>query len=364
MHTRYLCSPLLPKHLMALSLLVWLSPGHSAGPSAVGGPAQDSNTAQKSASPDDATAAPNPAAPSTPPAAALARHPSTGAALNAKDQVAHPRGLGPKMLVLPRAPAEGFMMGSPESEAGRDNRDETQHWVTIPYVFAMSQTHVTFDDWAACVKGGGCKSNPYPRSLFGKGRMPVIRITHADAMQYVAWLNSTIGIRTANDTLWPYRYRLPTEIETEYATRADNTGPFGFAKEGGLEPNVSPERANYDWRSSYQGSPTKPWLGETKTVGSYAPNAYGLYDMAGNVWAWQADCYSPTYNKTGQDPKPSSYQEEDSASGRACAQRTLRGGSWNDGARDLRSANRSGSSPKSLYSDVGLRLTRALPAAN
>lgn len=325
--------------LLAFGLVFWLGNGHSAEPNS----GAESPGAQQFTS--------------------MARHPETGVTLGTKDTVSHPGGLGPKMVVLPRAPADGYLMGSPESEAGRDKTDEAQHRVTIPYWWAMSETHVTFNDWDACVRGGGCRSNPDPRAMFGNGRMPVIRISHNDAREYVAWLNGTLGIKDNAHAMWPYRYRLPSEIETEYAARAGNAGPFGFALQDGQEPNISPKLANYNWGTSYEGSDTKKWPKASTVVKTYPANAYGLYEMTGNVWSWQADCYTTDRSRVG-DLQGLAYRDKDEVPSPACAKRTLRGGSWSDGARDARSANRSGSFANSRYSDVGFRLARTLPSGN
>ncbi len=298
---------------------------------------------------------------STPPPPAwpssLARHPETGQALNAQDIVAHPKGLGPKMVVLPKAPPDGYLMGSPSTEAQRDG-DEKQHRVTIPYVFAMSQTHVTFDDWAACVQGGGCKSNPKPYAHFGAGRMPVIRVNHNDAREYVAWLNATVGIRGKSGANWAYRYRLPSEIETEYAARAGTTTPFYTGH------NITTAEANYNGNYPYGNNAKGLYREKTTEVGSFAPNAFGLYDMAGYVYAWQADCYEADYSKIG-DLQGKAYQDKDDYPNQACTYRSLRGGSWFYLAQYLRSANRlSDTSTIRDYYDVGLRLTRMLPTGS
>jgi len=301
-----------------------------------------------------AAAPPTPISPNTP--SSLARHPETGQALNARDIVAHPKGLGPKMVVLPKAPPDGYLMGSPSTEAERDG-DEKQHRVTIPYVFAMSQTHVTFDDWAACVQGGGCKSNPNPQAEFGKGRMPVITVNHDDAREYVAWLNATVGIRGKSDANWAYRYRLPSEIETEYAARAGTTTPFYTGH------NITTDQANYDGNYPYGNNAKGAYRKKTTEVGSFAPNAFGLYDMAGNVHSWQADCYEADYSRVG-DLQGKAYQDNDDYPNQACTYRSLRGGSWNYIAQYLRSALRFRLSSTYRVIYVGLRLTRMLPTGS
>jgi formylglycine-generating enzyme required for sulfatase activity len=297
-----------------------------------------------------------PLAPAKPawPTDAIARHPETGAPLKAKEVVTHPQRLGPKMVVLPKAPALGYLMGSPSTEVDHGS-NEKQHRVTIPYVYAMSQTTVTFNDWASCVKGGGCQGNPSPKADFGAGKMPIINVSHGDAREYVAWLNKTLGLQ-AGSANWAYRYRLPSEIETEYAARAGSNTLFYT---GG---DITTAQANYNGNYPYKSNAKGPYRQRTTKVASFAPNDWGLYDMAGNVWAWQADCYESDYDKLG-DLKGKAYRDADEDS-QACARRSLRGGSWGSDALFLRSASRAGDTPSVAYYSMGFRLTRMLPSGS
>ena len=132
----------------------------------------------------------------------------------------------PEMVVVP---AGSFMMGSPASEEGRDDDEGPPHRVTLRS-FALGATEVTFDEWEACVRGGGC--NGYrPRDWgWGRGSRPVIMVSWEDAQAYASWLSAETGAA----------YRLPSESEWEYAARAGTTTPFHTGA------TISTDQANYD----------------------------------------------------------------------------------------------------------------------
>ncbi len=146
-----------------------------------------------------------------------------------------------------------FMMGSPKSESGRDSNEGPQHQVTISKAFELQTTEVTQSQWQA-VMG----STP---SDFKGPDLPVEQVSWDDAQAFISKLNA-LGDG--------YRYRLPTEAEWEYAARAGTTGPYA----GDLDAMA--------WYSQNSGNKTHP-------VGTKAPNAWGLYDMHGNVWEWTQD---------------------------------------------------------------------------
>ena len=177
----------------------------------------------------------------------------------------------------------------------------------------------------------------------------MVQVNWYHARAYVDWLNARL--RLGRDD--PYRYRLPSEAEWEYAARADTAGPFGFA----LNRNIAPDLANYDSRVSYLGSPTRDAVQDTKPVGSYPANPFGPKDMLGNVWEWLADCYEPDYDRTPRDG--SAHRENDNH----CAFRVLRGGSWYFPPQDLRSASRFWARPEYRDNRGGFRLARMLPPA-
>ena len=271
--------------------------------------------------------------------------------------------IAPVMVVIPPTGPGGFMMGSPASEKGDGN--EKQHRVTLSQPFALSQKEVTWAQWEMCTSAGGCAvaGEDKPTPQWGTGQQPLIRVSWNQAMAYTQWLNTKLGFASTD----PYRYRLPSEAEWEHAARAGNTGPFGFGKDSaGRERNISADLANYDATFSYNDSPKGKYWQQTREVGSYPPNAYGLYDMHGNVWEWVADCYevkdNGDYDKLPDavKNKGAAHRENDAT----CPYRVLRGGSWVNGPRNLRAAVRFRYTPTLRDDYVGFRLARMLPAGS
>lgn len=232
------------------------------------------------------------------------------------------------MVVIP---AGTFQMGS-SAPAGPPyfNGQDTQpvHQVTISRCFWMGATEVTQAQYLALIG-----TNP---SAFSGANNPVERVTRTDAMAYCAALNSqqtALGNVPAG-----YQYRLPTEAEWEYTCRAGTTTEFN------LGADLSCNQANfaYSWHStsSCGASGTVP-------VASYAPNAWGLYDMHGNVWEWCMDAHS-TY--------PSGSVTDPVASG---PYGVLRGGSFGDPSNNIRSAGRNNYVPSNTAAYVGFRVVLA-----
>ncbi len=226
----------------------------------------------------------------------------------------------PEMVVLP---AGTFEMGSPATEKGRFPDEGPQREVTISSI-AMSKYEVTFAQWDACLAGGGCKEYSPPDQGFGRGRRPVVGVSRADAQAYVDWLNLQAGKAV---------YRLPTEAEWEYADRAGVKTPYASGAA------IQPKDATF---------------GATRTdpVGSYAANAFGLYDMAGNAAEWTADCYAPSYAKAPVDGA--------AVTADGCKTYVYRGGSFADKAPVLRAANRRQSAPDLRKPTVGIRVVRSV----
>jgi formylglycine-generating enzyme required for sulfatase activity len=226
----------------------------------------------------------------------------------------------PEMVVIP---AGSFVMGSPASEPGRYDNEGPQRTVSIAR-FAVGKYDITFDQWAACVNGEGCTSNPNPSDNgWGRGNRPVINVSWNDAQEYVRWLSQRTG----------HTYRLLTEAEWEYAARAGTTTAYYTGD------SISAQQA------SFNSSSTRP-------VGSYAPNNFGLYDMAGNVWQWVQDCYADSY--VGHASDGSAFETGN------CSDRVIRGGSWNYFPQVLRSAFRFRFSPSFRYFFLGFRLARTV----
>ena len=182
----------------------------------------------------------------------------------------------PEMIVIP---AGEFMMGSPATEKGRYDNEGPQHRVTIAKPFAVSKFDVTFADWDACVSVGGCPQASR-QSGFGTGHNSRSSMSSwDDAQQYVAWLSKMTG----------KPYRLLTEAEWEYAARAGTTTAYYWGDEIG-KGNANCNGCGSQWDNR-----------QTSPVGSFKPNAFGLYDMAGNVWQWVQDCYHDNYDGAPTD---------------------------------------------------------------
>jgi len=239
----------------------------------------------------------------------------------------------PEMVVVP---AGSFTMGSPASEEGHQDNEEPQHLVTIAKPFAVGRFTVTFDEWDACVAGGGCNGYRPSDAGWGRGRMPVINVSWDDAKAYVAWLSRTTG----------KSYRLLSESEWEYVARAGTTTPFWWGS------SISTNQANYIGWFTYNGGSPGDDRQRTVPVDSFAANPFGLYNAHGNVWQWVEDCYADNYRNASTDGSATTAGE--------CKTRVLRGGSWSIGPWFLRAAIRGTITPVGRYGDIGLRLARTI----
>ena len=244
----------------------------------------------------------------------------------------------PEMVVIP---AGRFRMGC-VSGLDCDNDEKPVRTVRIDALFALSAHEVTFVEWDACVSTGGCGGyRPNDRG-WGRGDRPVINISWDDARSYVTWLS-----RRAGET-----YRLPSESEWEYAARAGSETKYHF---GNAESelcrygNHADTSTDFEWRNALcsdgVGNMTAP-------VGSFRPNAFGLYDMHGNVREWVEDCWNGSYAGAPSDG--------DAWLSGECAQRVLRGGSWLLNPRNLRAAYRLRNTTGSRLNLNGFRVARTL----
>jgi formylglycine-generating enzyme required for sulfatase activity len=240
----------------------------------------------------------------------------------------------PQMIVVP---AGSFTMGSPASEPGRDTDEGPQHRVTIARQFAVGTSALTFDEWDACVADGGCNGYKPPDQGGGRGRLPVINVSWNDANAYVAWLAKKTG----------KPYRLLSEAEREYVTRAGTTTPFWWGN------SISPSQANYDGNDVYGNGVKGEYRQRTVPVDSFATNPWGLYQVHGNVWEWTEDCYHDSYG--GAPPDGSAWTKGDCSN-----THVFRGGSWRLSPRDLRSASRGRLTTGNRRSDLGFRVGRTL----
>ena len=228
-----------------------------------------------------------------------------------------------------------FRMGSRVGEDGRDDDEGPVHRVRIAEPFAVGVYEVTFAQWDACRREGGCTHNPGDAG-WGRGKRPVINVSWTDAREYVAWLSRKTG----------KRYRLLSESEWEYVARAGTTTPFYYGS------TVSTEQANYDGNYTYGSGRKGRYRGRTEPVGSFPANAFGLYDVHGNVMEWVGDCWNGGYTRAPTDG--SAWESGE------CSRRVLRGGSWKFGPWFLRSAYRKWFTAGSRYYYAGFRVARAL----
>jgi formylglycine-generating enzyme required for sulfatase activity len=250
--------------------------------------------------------------------------------------------LGMKLVVIP---AGKFLMGSPVTEKERDP-GEVQHEVEITRPFYMGAYEVTQAQyekvWPKPGAGGRARFGP---GSGGGPDHPMENIFWHRAVEFCNRLSARPEEREAKR-----RYRLPTEAEWEYACRAGTTTPFHYGE------SLSSALANFNGNFPYGGAAKGPYLRKTAKVGSYKPNAWGLYDMHGNVAEWCSDYYDPNYYKNSPraDPKgpakgvlPTDYKD---------FYRVIRGGCWLDEARGCRSAYRYRAMPHDAYQLIGFRV--------
>jgi formylglycine-generating enzyme required for sulfatase activity len=218
-------------------------------------------------------------------------------------------------------PAGEFQMGSNAKPA-----EAPIHKVAIKKDFAIGRREVTFAEWDRCVAAGGCKYNP-PDPTWGRGDEPVTNVSWDDAKEFIGWLAKTTG----------KPYRLPTEAEWEYAARGGSTLPYWWGKDVGTGRAQCADCGVSD--------ASKPVV-----VGSFRPNAFGLYDTSGNAAEWIEDCWNPSYRGAPNDG--SAWTSGD------CSLRVLRGGSFADKAAAVRSSARFRYDEDVRYYANGFRVAR------
>jgi formylglycine-generating enzyme required for sulfatase activity len=246
----------------------------------------------------------------------------------------------PEMVIVP---AGSFTMGASDAEIaalareyGKDKEqyfkwESPQHKVTISKPFAVGKSVVTFDEWEACVSGGGCAGNRSPSdSGWGKGKRPVIHVSWKDAQEYVTWLKRKTG----------KEYRLLTEEEWEYSARGGKQTRFFWGNDLGKN-HANCDGCGSEWDNK-----------ETAPVGKFDHNDFGLFDMAGNVLQWTEDCWNESYHNGPSDEKAISTKD--------CTWRVVRGGSWNYIPRDARAAARYRLITGLQLNFLGFRVARTL----
>jgi formylglycine-generating enzyme required for sulfatase activity len=243
-------------------------------------------------------------------------------------------------------PGGEFLMGSPKDEIDRFSNEGPQHPVTVPD-FYMGKYPITQAQWRAVVNAESVDAplNPEPSHFEKDGdNRPVEQVSWFEATKFCAKLSQLTG----------RKYRLPSEAEWEYACRAGTETPFHFG------PTITTDLANYrgtdneeyKWSGSYGDGPKGIYRKETTPVGMFSPNAFGLYDMHGNVWEWCQDHDHDSY--TGAPADGRAWIDLDA---KKDAARMLRGGGWISNPRFCRSACRGNyDDPDYHLNDIGFRV--------
>jgi len=205
--------------------------------------------------------------------------------------------------------------------------------------YAIGRFEVTFDDWARCMAGGGCTTQPDDAS-WGRNTRPVINVSHDDAVkQYITWLSTVTGAS----------YRLPSTMEWDFAEEGGGVMPASGVPLidnqtiCGSGNYVSAQATNPQEASCIDGFPT------TAPAGSFKGNVLGLHDMRGNVWEWVSDCWTPGFTFRVKDSE------------RDCRKRLLRGGSWSSRAALSATPARGFEAATRASKSIGFRVARTLP---
>jgi formylglycine-generating enzyme required for sulfatase activity len=233
----------------------------------------------------------------------------------------------PEMVVVP--PGQ-FMMGSDPSDKDSYGDERPRHTVTLKNAFAVGQYHVMRAEYAKYVQAGG-RAPLVDCPIFAQTeRDPVVCVSWDDAKAYAAWLSKKTG----------KSYRLLTEAEWEYAARAGTTTAWYWGDAVGLG-NANCDGCGSRWDDN-----------STSPAGSFKPNSFRLYDMAGNAWQWVEDCYVDYRNAP---------TDGSAAEAKDCGRRVVRGGSWPDYPRGVRAAHRDGvNRPVNRYGFIGFRVARTI----
>jgi len=255
----------------------------------------------------------------------------------------------PELVVLP---AGTFTMGTPEDEQGREADEGPMHPVTFAKPFAMSRFQVLSGEWNAYLKDSGYRmpdgdDRPGRECLAGvprysltdeykrgdKHRYPAVCMNFHEAEAYAAWLSKKTG----------KTYRLLSESEREYAARGGSSGPQPFPRDEGKAYSIAKHANTYGPEDGFSF---------LAPAGSYAPNAFGIYDAHGNVYEWTADCQNDSYE--GAPGDGSAWQQGD------CVVRMIRGNDWTEAPIFSRSGNRNYRRPETRGDWIGFRVVREL----
>jgi formylglycine-generating enzyme required for sulfatase activity len=236
-------------------------------------------------------------------------------------------------LEMVAIPSGEFLMGSPENEPERFAFEGPQHLVTVSE-FYLGKYPITQAQWRGVAGFPEIERSLNPEPSYFKGdERPVEQVSWEEAVEFCARLSQFTG----------REYRLPSEAEWEYACRAGTTTPFHYGE------TITPDIANYNGNYTYGRGPKGVYREETMPVGSFPANAFGLYDMHGNVWEWCLDHSHDNY--AGAPADGSAWLSEEKGSGRL-----LRGGSWYINPGFCRSAVRLNVAPGLRINHFGFRV--------
>jgi formylglycine-generating enzyme required for sulfatase activity len=258
----------------------------------------------------------------------------------------------PEMVV---APAGSFIMGAtPDEEVASPREDQVQAAIAKP--FGVGRFAVTRGEFAVFVASTGHKTDgdcyriAEPKRVSERNwrspgftqddRHPVVCVNWNDARAYAAWISSFTG----------KNYRLLSEVEREYVTRAGSVTPFWWGT------TISTEQANYNGNITHGGGAKGEWRKATVPVDSFSANPWGLYNVHGNVWEWMEDCWNEKNAGNPGDGKPRTTGD--------CSLRVVRGASFNNFPHTLRSARREREPLGSRVDAFGFRVTRSLDVKN
>lgn len=247
----------------------------------------------------------------------------------------------PDMVVIP---AGTFTMGTPDDELGRQPDEGPLHEVTFARPFAISRFHVTVEEWRAYAQATGVTlkdgdSRPGRECLAGAPRYPqtprhpAVCVDFQDVRDYIAWLAKKTG----------QPYRMLSEAEREYSARSGSTGPFPFPFDKEGEYQITRHANTYGPKDGFS---------HAAPVGSFPPNAFGVYDMHGNLYEWVEDCYHDSY--LGAPTDGSAWLEGE------CTTRQIRGNDWIEPPIFSRSGNRNDREPEVRGDWLGFRVARSL----
>ena len=248
--------------------------------------------------------------------------------------------IGTKLVLIP---AGEFMMGSRDSDADSRADERPRHLVRITQPFYIGMYEITQGEYERVLPGR--KSFFRWPDGYGKDRVEGM-VTSVFPAELVKWVDAVEFCRSLSDLPEEKKagraYRLPTESEWEYACRAGTETAFHYGN------SLGSTQANFIGTAPFGGAAQGPFRNRTTAVGSFEPNAFGLYDMHGNVWEWSSDWYGRYYyqNSPADDP-------QGPASG---TRKIIRGGDWYSDGRDLRTAFRYAGLPRGTFYATGVRV--------